>query len=224
MCFYCFSRAFLWRTRSPACMCRLLIDRPVATHGVACSRNDVRADCLCNSKTDMDIQLRRVCEWELATYVADWQIAAVTHTYALLSLSLCDLGPRNAQDTHAATHSPTFYSDVGDFFFFFQNSLRLFVAAVLLLFGRLTSGDKPKRKWETMVALLPHYYLNRIELKSSRKSKYSTHFSEDVRIEIVIFHVCASARLSRCRWLLCGRVWVPADGYVCGVVFASHSK
>lgn len=46
---------------------------------------------------------------------------------------------------------------------------------------------------ETMVALLPHYYLNRIELKSSRK--YSTHFSriQNRNCDFYVSASCAAA-------------------------------
>lgn len=210
--FIVFCRAFLC-ARSPACMCWLLIERPLATHGVACTRNDVRADCPCNSKTDMDIQSRRECE----RWPRMWTIGRLPPNTHVCS-SLCDLGPRNARHSHN-THSPTFHSDVGVFFsppirFVFSSPPPFYCYSVD--WRATASKNVNERRWSPCCRIIILIELNWSQVVNI------LHTFQDFRIEIVIFHVCARARASRCRCkYLRWRLW--AYGcllpYVCGCVY-----
>lgn len=152
--------------------------------------------------------------------LANWNSAAQTSTNELVGgwriLShVCGLFS-HTHTSHRIQHSPIFYSDVGEFVSFFA-------VAVLLLFCRSRLALTDTSKWDDGRPVAVLYYLNRIELKSSRK--YSTHFFKNLESDFVWARDFASWLLtwSDLTWRSSPSVWFEF-GRLCVCIVCGHKS
>lgn len=125
MCFYCFSRAFLW----PAFVC---VDCWSIDHWrhMACRVRETTCEPIACATVNWYGYHIVAKVWVPGTYVWSigelkkrantnkWTVQLLLPPYTRIWSFLCDFGPRNARHSHT-THSPIFYSDVGNFIFRF---------------------------------------------------------------------------------------------------------
>lgn len=203
------------------CMCWLLIDRPLETHG-ECIALYVKhvgwSNWPCNRQTDMDINVLRRTHMAMT----NWRIETAPHKHQQMSLLAVGAYSHTCVDyshthtSHRIQHSPIFYSDVGEFVSFFA-------VAVLLLFCRSRLALTDTSKWDDGRPVAVLYYLNRIELKSSRK--YSTHSFKNLESDFVWARDFASWLLtwSDLTWRSSPSMWFEF-GRLCVCIVCGHKS